>query len=484
MGNISKTCMIWVLVCLCHMLFAAERQIPGTISVREANNPSGKILDMEQTILSRDLSPAMGTYVWKDGHSLFRIAADRSLNMVDFRKDMPEKPAGTYRNPAPRIYAEVDGSENVTAAPSASGDASLYAFTVENNLYVCDTLGNVDTVFYSEHPYIVSGQSVSRNEFGISGGIFWSPDATHLAFYVKDEKAVTEYPLLDITTRTGGFEMLRYPMAGMDSEKVRVMLWNPASGKLVRLDHETAVPSDWARPHEVYLTNVSWSPDGKNIYIQMLDRSQKHMRLCRFDLSGNYLGTVLAEDSEKYVEPLDPLYFINGRSDMFIYRTANRDSYRNLYLCDAEGNIRRLTVTDADVHYVADDGEYVYYTSAEVSPIENHLFRIRIRNLDKGVTKASVSAPQRLTYAEGWHEIRMSPDCRYYLDSYSSLSVPGILDLCSADGRLVRNIETAADPTLDFAYSEISLGKVRSADGKYDNYYRLIKPKDFDPSKK
>lgn len=38
--------------------------------------------------------------------------------------------------------------------------------------------------------------------------------------------------------------------------------------------------------------------------------------------------------------------------------------------------------------------------------------------------------------------------------------------------------------TTGYAYTEISLGTVKSAGGQYDNYYRLIKPKDFDPSKK
>ena len=37
---------------------------------------------------------------------------------------------------------------------------------------------------------IVSGQSISRNEFGISGGIFWSPKSSFLAFYQKDETDV------------------------------------------------------------------------------------------------------------------------------------------------------------------------------------------------------------------------------------------------------------------------------------------------------
>ena len=169
---------------------------------------------------------------------------------------------------------------------------------------------------------------------------------------------------------------------------------------------------------------------------------------------------------------------------MFLYRTASRDGYRNLYLCDTEGTCRRLTCTDADVAYVGNDGRYVYYTSAEVSPIENHLFRIELKGLKKGVLKATAGKPERLTKAEGWHDIAMNSSCTRYTDTYSSLSTPGITDLCKADGAIIRNLLTAQDPTTEYAYTEISLGTVKSADGLYDNYYRLIKPKDFDPSKK
>ena len=183
----------------------------------------------------------------------------------------------------------------------------------------------------------------------------------------------------------------------------------------------------------------------------MLDRSQKHMKLCMFDPNGNYVKTILTEDNGKYVEPLDPLYFIKGRNDIFIYRTANRDGYRNLYLCDNDGNLRRITEVDADVKYLDNDGENIYYTSAEVSPVENHLFRIGVRNLKKGVTKASVGKAQRLTCEEGWHHIALSPDCRYFIDSYSSISVPRVLDLYSADGTKIMNLYTAEDPTTDYA---------------------------------
>ena len=398
---------------------------PGIISTRPANPQDGKILTMEETILSRELTPA-GHY-----HSWGQISAP-----------------------------------------------SMTAFTKGQSLWLRDKDGNEKAIAESESKEITYGQYTSRNEFGIEGGIFWSPDSTKIAFYRKDESKVTSFPLLDITTRTGSLKEIKYPMAGMDSENVQVWIYDIASGETAKIEG-----GDFG--YDTYLTNVTWAPDASKLYIQVLDRSQKHMKLNSYDSAdGSVIGTILTEDNTKYVEPLDPLYFIHGNGEMFLYRTANRDGYRNLYLCDNSGNIRRLTAVDADVQYIANDGRYVYYTSAEVSPVENHLFRIEIKNLKKGIAKAAFGKPQQLTHESGWHTISMSPDCTEFVDSWSNLSTPRVVDLCSADGKTIRNLLTAEDPTMDYAYTEISLGTIKSADGKYDNYYRLIKPKDFDPSKK
>ena len=355
-------------------------------------------------------------------------------------------------------------------------------YTKGRSLYYQSGNGLVLTIGGSRDENITYGQYVSRNEFGIEDGIFWSPDSTKVAFYKKDESKVTSFPLLDITTRTGSLKEIKYSMAGMDSEVVQVGVYN-----LMRCNSVYLKVNDFGE--DQYLTNISWTPDGTKVLVQVLDRSQKHMHLNMYDANtGAFIRTILTEDNAKYVEPQDPVWFVKGSENLFIYRTDNRDGYRNLYLCDLNGNVRRLTETDADVAYVANDGEYVWYTSAEVSPIENHLFRVKInvpsKALWKGVETVKIGKPQQLTSDEGWHTIAMSPDCRHYIDSWSSLCVPRMTTLCTSDGTAIRTMLTADDPTEDYAYTEITLGTVKSADGKFDNYYRLIKPKDFDPSKK
>ena len=443
----NRTALILGTLCLGLTLSAQ----PGIVSTREANPQDGKILTMEETILSRELSPANIHTTWDDDGTLL-MYKDGIFQAYDIA-------AGTY--------SDYTGKNKL----------SMQAVSKNGSLYVIYANGAERLVAERENDQITYGEYVSRNEFGIDGGTFWAPNNRKVAFYRKDESKVTSFPLLDITTRTGSLKEIKYPMAGMDSENVQLGIFDVVTGETVY-----AAVDDFG--YDRYLTNITWSPDGDMIYIQVLDRSQKHLKLNAYSAqTGDFIKTVLTEDNEKYVEPFDPLYFIKDQN-FFIYRTANRDGYRNLYLCDNDGNIRRLTSVDADVKYVGNDGRYVYYTSAEVSPVENHLFRIELKNLKKGVAKASFGKPQRLTFAEGWHEIQLSPDCRHFIDSYSSLCTPRVVNLCASDGKILNNLLTADDPTLDYAYTEISLGTVRSADGQYDNYYRLIKPKDFDPSKK
>ena len=426
----------------------AAQEVPGSLATRQANDASGKMLTMEETILSRDLTPT-------------RIGASWINN--DYLRILQDGKWVSYR------ISDGDTSEYKTV------EKGLRAYTDGQSLRLRLADGTSVPVAESENPQITYGQFVSRNEFGIDGGIFIAPDSSKVAFYRKDESKVSTFPLLEITTRTGSLKEIKYPMAGMDSENVQLGVYDVATG-------QTAYMKVDEFGYDQYLTNISWRPDASQVLIQVLDRSQKHVKLNVYDaVSGEFVKTILTEDNERYVEPQDPVHFLKGSNDVFIYRTDNRDGYRNLYLCDFDGNVQRITSVDADVAYVANDGKYIWYTSAEVSPVENHLFRISLKKAGKAW---KFGKPEQLTQESGWHDIVMSPDCKHFVDTWSNISTPHISDLCTADGKTVRNLSTAADPTLDYAFTEIVLGTVKSADGQFDNYYRLIKPKDFDPSKK
>ena len=332
-----------------------------------------------------------------------------------------------------------------------------------------ESSGTLYTLPESPGPGISYGGVVSRSEFGYRGGVFPSPDGSRIAVYRKDERAVGIFPMFDISLGDGSTVPLRYPMAGTASERLSLVVCDTLGNELCTLG-----VTDF--DEERYLTGITWSPDGRYIFVQVLSRSQHDMNLNMYRSNdGSFVRTILSEHNDAWVEPQDPLYFIKGSYE-FLYRTDNRDGYKNLYLCDTLGNVRRLTECDADVSYIADDGRYVYYTSAEVSPVENHLFRIRLR-------RSGHSRPERLTWEKGWHEIDMSPDCTKFIDRYSSFNVPGVTVVKDCEGNVVNHILTALDPLDEYAQCRAELGTVRSADGKYDNYYRLFYPLDYDPSK-
>ena len=334
----------------------------------------------------------------------------------------------------------------------------------------------------SDGPAVTYGKVPSRNEFGIRAGFYPSPDGSLLAVYRVDESAVSEFPLLDITTRTGSLKSIRYPMNGMPSEHVSLCVCDTLGNVL-----NTLAVTDFT--DERYLAGVTWTPDGSQLLVQVMDRSQHDLNVNVYNASdGSFVRTLFSEHDSAWVEPHEGVYFLKD-SNFFIYRTDVRDGWFQLYLCDLSGNVRRITGCNADVSYIANDGEYVYYTSAEVSPAENHLFRIRLTNLTvckkaNKLAKVKIGKPERLTWESGSHSVSLSPDCKKFIDSWSAVDIPGKTVLRSTDGKLLEELHSSSDPLATYAPVTVEFGTVPSADPAFENYYRIIKPADFDPAKK
>lgn len=438
--------------------FLVEAQGLDVLDVRPAH-PGEGVLTVESITTGKGVRPVARMYSWTSDDVY------------------------AYKTRTGVVSAKVsDGIESDTPAtaedPRIKGVSatccSRTAFSCDGSLYI---LEDEPRMIAEAGPGVVYGTSVSRNEFGISGGLFWSPDASRLAFYRKDESLVSEFPLLDIKTRTGTLSPLRYPMNGMQSEHITLGIYDVEAGSTVYVE-----PDDFGEDR--YLTCVSWDPGSEHVFIQVLDRSQHHMRLNMYRASdGSFVRTILSEDNDAWVEPDEPLHFIDGGS--FIYTTDNRDGYKSLYLCDTLGTVRRLTGCDADVAFAGFHDGYVYYTSAEFSPVENHLMRMRIKPARRGgISRATFSAPERLTAARGWHDVKLSPGGEWFIDSWSSFGTAPSVDLRTCDGALVRELYRAEDPLDGIRTGEVRFGTVKSADGVYDNYYRLFLPVNFDPGKK
>lgn len=345
------------------------------------------------------------------------------------------------------------------------------AFTKANNLYITDANGQIVTVAEDSNAHIVYGQAVHRNEFGISKGTFWSPQGNYLAFYRMDETKVGDYPLVDIFAREAQLINIKYPMAGMTSHEVTVGIYNLKSKAIVYL--KTSEPKDH------YLTNISWSPDEKSIYIAELNREQNRMQWNAYDIkTGEQTGTLLEESNDKYVEPQHPLLFLKNTPDRIILQ-SRKNGYNHLYLYDTAGKlIRPLTSGDyevTDVLGLDENEKQIFIVTNEKNPIEFQAYKV---NLQTGVKT-------QLTFEAGVHNPVLSPSGKFLLDRYSNLHTPLNVDLIatSSQSQPVR-LQTAPNPFVDFALPEISLGTLKAADRTTDLYYRLLKPVDYNPAKK
>lgn len=359
-----------------------------------------------------------------------------------------------------------ESAENVEFSTSNT----KLAYTLKNNLFVQNENGDRLNITQDENPENVYGQAVSRSEFGIYKGTFWSPDDSKLAFYRKDESRVSDYPLVNVMARVAELHTIKYPMAGMDSEFVTLGVYDFKTKETVYL--KTNPES------EEYLTNVTWGAKSKYIYIAVINRAQNHMMLNKYDAaSGDFIKTLFEEKNERYVEPENTLYFLNLKPNQFVWQ-SRRDGFNHLYLYNTEGDlIKQITSGDWLVTSLLgfDSKEKnVFVIGTKDSPLDRHLYKINVSN---GKLK-------KLTLSEGVHNIQLSKDKNYFLDNYSSLNVPRKIELASSKPKLIRTLLDAKDPFAEFNLGEVKLGSLKTSDGKTDLYYRMILPPNFDASKK
>ncbi len=324
---------------------------------------------------------------------------------------------------------------------------------------------------------VVLGESVHRNEFGINGGLFWSPKQSRLAFYRMDQSMVVDYPLVNTKAREAEPMPIKYPMAGMQSHWVTVGVYEPATGKLVYLNtaRDTTV-----HEREMYLTNIAWSPDEKYVYIAKVNREQNHMWLEQYDATtGDFVKVLFEETNPRYVEPCEPMIF-TPKGDQFLWFSM-RDGYKHLYLYNADGSlVKQVTTGEYEVEgFIQFDkkGENIFVYANRDNLAGRDAYRV---NLKKGTM-------ERLTGGKGTNTVAINDDGTRMVCVYSSVDVPAAAYYLNITPRKYPEpyyFYRSENPLKDYAMPTVKLGTLKAADGKTDLYYRLITPPNMKPGEK
>jgi len=358
-----------------------------------------------------------------------------------------------------------ENGENVTI-----DEARLnVAYTIQNNLFVVIN-GEKIQVTDEKNKDVLFGQIPSRNEFGINEGVYWSPDGKLLAFYKTDQSEVTNYPLVDIYDRIAQSAPIKYPMAGMKSQKVELGIFNPELNEIVYLQT--------SGPENQYLTTVTWGPSGRFIYTGILNRDQNHLSLNKYEAgSGKFVKTLFEEKNDRYVEPIHGLYFLKSDLSKFIWQ-SRRDGWNHLYLYDTEGNLlKQITSGSWEVTRLLNSdkgGNLVFYESAKESPLESHFYK----------TEVKTGKTERITDNEGTHTITSATSMNYFIDQFSCTDMARAYYLLDKKGSKLATLNEDVNPYKDYKTGEMSIFSIKADDGVTDLYCRLIKPVDFDKSKR
>jgi len=318
---------------------------------------------------------------------------------------------------------------------------------------------------------------VYEEEFGQGQAWNWSKDSKYIAFWQFDERQVPDFQMTNYSGLHANEIHIPIPQVGDPNPSVKIGVVDVASGKKV-----------WLSPDETgdfYIPRIYWTSNPDVLAMMTLNRAQNHMKLYFFNVKTGEHHVVLEEQNTSWVAIFDfytnvnDMVYFPEKSKEFFW-VSDRSGYYHIYRYNYDGKlINQVTKGDWDMIKVSGinpETKKIYYLSAEDGGLEQQFYSIKFDGTDK--TKLSTVA--------GFHDINMSPNTKYYLDSYSNVSTPLHVGLCDDHGKVLKMLEDnngVSEFVKTHAYSAPEYFKFKTTDGvSLDGY--IIKPFNFDPTKK
>ena len=375
-----------------------------------------------------------------------------------------------YNVTTKQISSAVAYSNEGTQATFASNNN--VAWLKDNNIRITSNNKTVE-VTNDENKAIINGSDyVHRQEFGIDRGMWWNASGTQLAYYRKDETMVGNYPIINWNEREAVNKDIKYPMAGMTSENVTLVVYDVATGKKVTIQT--------GEPKEQYLTMVSWEPTGKHIFIGILNRDQNHLKFNKYDAkTGAFIKTLFEEKATTWVEPQHAITFVPNNPNQFIYQT-DFNGYNQMYVYNTDGKlIKNLGFKDVVVTNLLGfdaSNSKINYIGTTNNGLDRQLFQV---DLKSGKTF-------QVTTVSGTHNASVSSDGMMVLDQYSNTTTPNEISILNIKTKMANTTLVKAENPFagKIDLPRIEMVTLTSPDGKTPLNGRLIYPANFDATKK
>lgn len=436
---------------------------------------------------------------WKDEGKAFEYSKDGKRYRYDIATQKAEEVKPGSRTEREKEVAPVKGRRrnNDAAAPQAgvargrqatemlAPGGKVKAVYKNRNLYIADAKGG------NESAVTTDGSEKDRIKYGTASWVYgeelyqntamwWSPDASKLAYYRFDESKVKDFYLqMDQTQVQGRMDIEPYPKAGTDNPVVDLFVYDVASKKSTRVDVRSGQPfQDDAIGYYVY--NIAWSPNGgKELLFNRTNRRQNIMEFCAANPETGSCRVIVREEwLPSWTENLPRKRYLSD-NNRFIW-TSSRTGFKNYYLYDLSGKLHAtLTNLQHDVDNIVRVDEkqgFLYYMAHDGdNPYKLQLHRVGLDG------KGDI----RLTDPAYNHSVDIAPDGKHFIDTIQTHNQPESARLVNDEGKVLAEL-TKYDLSAFTAkgFKTVELIKYKAADGETDLYGLLHFPSHFDPNKK
>ncbi len=359
-----------------------------------------------------------------------------------------------------------------------SPDGTRVAYVSENNIYVEDVeSGQVTQLTNDGSTRIVNGTFdwVYEEEFACRDGFRWSPDGKYIAYWQSDTEGTGVFDIINnVDSLYPTILHFPYPKAGTTNSAVKVGYVPAVGGATTWVN----IPGD---PRNNYIPRMDFIPESNELFIQQMNRQQNTNRVWIVAIGQSEPKNIFTDKDAAWLDTNDNIVWL--KDNKYFTWESERDGWRHLYRVSRDGQ-EIVPVTKGDFDYIQHIGMDVekgiaYFIASPDNFTQRYLYSAKLFG-DGEVTRLSPMDQA------GQHTYNMSPTGRWAVHSFSNSVTPPVIDMVSfPKHKSVRVIEDNAEAKAK--YQALGLQpkefvKVKSGDLMLDAC--MIKPKNFDPSKK
>ncbi len=323
----------------------------------------------------------------------------------------------------------------------------------------------------------------SEGNFYTLRSVVWSPDGTRLVAYrvIPGYRREVHYVVSSPTDQLQPKDSVRfYRKPGDVVDHRQPVLFDVNAGTSTVID-------DALFPNAYNVTPAVWWKDGRAFTFEYNQRGHQVYRVIEVDGATGRARALIDERSE----PNSFIHYSGGRyrhdvdDGREIIWQSERDGWQHLYLYDgATGRVKNQITTGEwvvrEVERVDDEKRQIWFTAAGMNPGQDpyfvHYYRIGFDGT--GLTK--------FTGADGNHSVTWSPSGQYYVDLWSRVDLAPVGQLRrTSDQSLVMDLEKGDMSALVKAgWNAPEVFTAKGRDGATDIWGIIIRPTNFDPSRK